>query len=134
MVQSPDNDVVPKIADMHPGLQHFEPKEASEPGQKALKEGTGPGLDFGAEAASVQRDKTSKTSLKFKPGGVSHQGSINCLDSRPCSSNQSIPLLSIVKSKFNCVKRELLTASQNLTALSVNGLKITSVRCPLNVN
>jgi hypothetical protein len=119
MVQSPDNDVVPKIADMHPGLQHFEPKEASEPGQKALKEGTGPGLDFEAEAAGVQRDKTSKTFLKFKPRGVSHQGSINCLDSGPYSSNQSNPLLGIVKSKFNGVKREPLTAFQILKASNV---------------
>jgi hypothetical protein len=35
---------------------------------------------------------------------------------------------------LNGVKGELLTGGKNLTALSINGLKITSVRCPLNVN
>jgi hypothetical protein len=29
---------------------------------------------------------------------------------------------------------DTLTAGKNLTALSVNGLKITSLHCPLNVN
>ncbi len=119
MVQSPDNDEAPKIGVMHPGSEQ-EPMGASEPGQKALKAGTGPGLDFEAEAASVQRNKTSKTSLKFNPGGVSHQGSINCLDSGPCSSNKSISLLGIVKSKLNRVKREPLTAFQILKVLNVN--------------
>jgi hypothetical protein len=37
-------------------------------------------------------------------------------------------------SNFNGVKSKPLTAGVNLTALSVNGLKMTSVRCPLNVN
>ncbi len=37
-------------------------------------------------------------------------------------------------SKINGVKSCILTAGKNLTALIVNGLKITSVCCPLNVN
>jgi hypothetical protein len=36
--------------------------------------------------------------------------------------------------KLNGVKSKPLTAGKNLTALSVNDLKMTSVRCPLNVN
>jgi hypothetical protein len=37
-------------------------------------------------------------------------------------------------SKFNCAESYPLTAGKNLTALSVNGLKMTQVRRPLNVN
>jgi hypothetical protein len=36
--------------------------------------------------------------------------------------------------KLNGVKSESLTDSKDLIALSINGLKMTSVRCPLNVN
>jgi hypothetical protein len=36
--------------------------------------------------------------------------------------------------EFNVVKSWLLTVGKNLTALSVNGFKMTSVCYPLNVN
>ncbi len=35
---------------------------------------------------------------------------------------------------INCVKCKPLTAGKNVMALSVNGMKMTSVRCPLNIN
>jgi hypothetical protein len=37
-------------------------------------------------------------------------------------------------SKFNGVKCYPLTAGKSLMPLSINGLKMTSVHCPLNVN
>jgi hypothetical protein len=36
--------------------------------------------------------------------------------------------------KFNGVEHQQLTAGKNLMSISVNGLKMTSVRCPLMVN
>jgi hypothetical protein len=36
-------------------------------------------------------------------------------------------------SKFSGVKRQPLTAGKNVMALSVNGLKMTSVRCSLKI-
>ncbi len=45
------------------------------------------------------------------------------------SLNQNLTAL-----KLNSVKRYLLTDCTNLTSLSINGLKITQVRCLLNVH
>jgi hypothetical protein len=51
------------------------------------------------------------------------------------SLNQNLTALNVNSfSKLNGVKSKPLTAGKNLTMLSVNGLKMTSVRCPLNVN
>jgi hypothetical protein len=51
------------------------------------------------------------------------------------SLNQNLTALAVNSfSKFNGVKLNRQQLVKNFSPLSVNGLKITSVRCPLNVN
>jgi hypothetical protein len=53
------------------------------------------------------------------------------------SLNQNLTALNVNCQQLlkpNGVISQQLTAGKNLTALSVNGIKLTSVRCPLNVN